>query len=130
MKQYIDILIKEASIPVSALIIKNNKIIAKAHNTRYKNNQPIEHAEINAIRKACKKLKTSRLDDCTIITTLEPCMMCMGAIVESHIKEVYYLLPSKYIESSNNFKNKIKTKKLSSNKEYSNILSNYFKNIR
>ena len=137
MNKYIDIIIKEANkslksndIPVGSIIIQNNKIISKSHNTKYKNKQSIEHAEINCIKKACKKLKSVRLDDCILITTLEPCNMCIGAIVESHIKEVYYLLDSNYIESTNNFKRKIKYQKINLSTKYEKILKNYFKNIR
>ena len=79
-------------IPVSAIIIKNNKIIAKAYNKKYKKNNPIYHAEILAIIKACKKLKTTNLSECNLITTLKPCSMCEEIIKEVKINNVYYIL--------------------------------------
>ncbi len=76
--------------PFGAVIIKNNQIIAKSRNTVLKSNDPTAHAEVNAIRKACKKLKTHDLTDCILYTTCEPCPMCLSAIIWSNIKEVYY----------------------------------------
>lgn len=77
-------------VPVGAIIVKNNEIIARGHNLREKNQMSIDHAEIVAIRKASKKLKSWRLDDCDMYVTLEPCLMCAGAILQSRIKNVYY----------------------------------------
>lgn len=75
-------------IPVGVVIVKNDKIVSKAHNLKVKKNNPIEHAEIIAIRRACNKLKDWRLKDCTMYVTLEPCIMCMGAIIESRVNMV------------------------------------------
>ena len=77
-------------IPIGAVIVKDNKIIAKAHNKREKNQIATHHAEILAIEKACKKLKSWRLDDCDIYVTLEPCPMCAGAIMNARIKNVFF----------------------------------------
>ncbi len=77
-------------IPVGCVILKNDKVIACGYNCREKNKNSIDHAEIIAISRACEYLKTWRLDDCIMYVTLEPCMMCMGAIIESRIKNVYY----------------------------------------
>lgn len=77
-------------VPVGAVIVKNDKVIAKAHNTREKTNDPTAHAEINAIRKACKKLNSWRLVGCTIYITVEPCSMCAGTILWSRIDRVVY----------------------------------------
>ena len=76
-------------IPVGAVIVKDNKIIAKAHNLRETKKSSISHAEILAIQKANKKLDAWRLEDCEMYITLEPCMMCMGAIINSRIKKIY-----------------------------------------
>ena len=76
-------------IPVGAIIVKDGKIIARAHNLRESKNSSIAHAEILAIKKANKKLNAWRLEDCEMYITLEPCMMCMGAIINSRIKKVY-----------------------------------------
>lgn len=75
-------------VPVGAVIVKDNKVISKAHNLREIKNNAICHAELLAIDKACKKLNTWRLEDTTIYITLEPCMMCAGAIIQSRISNV------------------------------------------
>lgn len=85
---------KQGDVPVGAVIIKDNKLIAKAYNQKEKKNNVIKHAEIIAIEKACKKLKTWHLDDCIMYVTLEPCMMCTGAIVQSRIKKIVYATPN------------------------------------
>ena len=66
---------KNNDIPVSCIIFKENTIISKAYNKKYKNNNPLDHAEIIAIKKACKILKTTNLIDCTMLVTLKPCKM-------------------------------------------------------
>lgn len=76
--------------PVGAVIIKNNKVVAKCYNKREKNQIATHHAEILAIQKACKKLKSWRLDNCDMYVTLEPCPMCAGAIINARIKNLYY----------------------------------------
>ena len=76
-------------VPVGVVIVKDNKIIARAYNQKEMKNSPIKHAEIIAIEKACKKLSNWRLNDCEMYVTLEPCPMCAGAIVNSRIKKVY-----------------------------------------
>ena len=81
---------KKNEIPIGCIIVKNNKIIAKAYNKREKNNKIVDHAELIAITKANKKIKNWRLDDCTMYVTMEPCMMCCGAIEQSIIKKVIY----------------------------------------
>ena len=68
----------------------NNKIIAKGHNTVVQSKDPTAHAEINAIRKACKELDTHDLTGCILYTSAEPCPMCLSAIIWANIKEVYY----------------------------------------
>lgn len=81
---------KNNEVPVGAIIVKNDKIIAKAYNKKETKHNPIYHAELIAISKACKKLKTWHLDDCILYVTLEPCMMCCGAIQQSRIKKIIY----------------------------------------
>ena len=76
-------------IPVGAVIVKDNKIIARAHNLKEGKNNAICHAEILAIQKACKKLGSWRLLDCEMYVTLEPCSMCAGALINSRIKKIY-----------------------------------------
>lgn len=81
---------KRGDVPVGAVIVKNNKIIAKGYNKKDKKNIATKHAELIAIEKACKKLKTWYLKDCILYTTLEPCLMCTGAIIQSRITTIYY----------------------------------------
>ena len=77
-------------VPIGCVIVKDDKIIARGHNQRETNQSPIGHAEIIAINKASKKLKSWRLEGCDIYITLEPCIMCSGAIIQSRINKVYY----------------------------------------
>ena len=76
-------------VPVGAIIVKDGKIIARAHNEKETKNDSTSHAEINAIKKACKKLGSWRLLDCEMYVTLEPCSMCAGALINSRIKKLY-----------------------------------------
>ncbi len=77
-------------VPVGAVIVKDDLILSRAYNKKEKNNCSVYHAEIEAIRKACKKLGNWHLDDCDIYVTLEPCSMCAGAIINSRIANVYF----------------------------------------
>ena len=77
-------------VPVGAVIVKGDKVIAKACNLKEKTNDPIGHAEILCIKKACKKVGDWYLKDCELYVTLEPCVMCSGAIINARIKKVYY----------------------------------------
>lgn len=76
--------------PFGCVIVHKGKVIAKAHNTVTSAFDPTAHAEINAIRKASKKLKTFNLKDCELYTTCEPCPMCFAAIHWARIKKVYF----------------------------------------
>ena len=82
--------VKQGGGPFGAVIVKNGKIVASGVNRVTANNDPTAHAEVNAIRKACKKLKTFDLSDCVIYTSCEPCPMCLGAIYWAHIGHIYY----------------------------------------
>ncbi len=74
----------------AAIVDKNNKIIAVAHNTVWKDMNPTAHAEINAIKKACKKLSTIDLTECAIYSTTEPCPMCFSAIHWARMRKIVY----------------------------------------
>ena len=76
-------------VPVGAVIVKEGKIIARAHNLKETKYDTTKHAEILAIQKASKKLNNWRLIDCDMYVTLEPCSMCAGAIINSRIRKVY-----------------------------------------
>lgn len=80
----------KGEVPVGAVIVKEGKVIAKAFNKREESRDATAHAEILAIKKACKKLGDFRLLDCEMFVTLEPCLMCMGAILNSRIKTLCY----------------------------------------
>ena len=94
---FMNIALKEAEkaskideVPIGCVIVKDNKIIAKSHNKKEINQNPLGHAEIIAIRKATRKLKNWRLEGCTLYVTIEPCLMCCGAIIQSRIPRVVY----------------------------------------
>lgn len=76
-------------VPIGCVIVYHNKIIARGYNRRMKDKSTLSHAELNAIKKANKKLGDWRLDDCEMYITLEPCQMCAGAIVQARIKKIY-----------------------------------------
>lgn len=77
-------------VPVGAILVKDNQIIARAHNQRETKQMVTAHAETLVIERACKKLNSWRLEGCTIYTTLEPCIMCSGVIINSRIEKVVY----------------------------------------
>jgi len=81
---------RQDEVPVGAVIVENGKVIARAHNQNISKSDPTLHAEINALRKAAKLKNSSRLDDCDIYVTLEPCTMCAAAISLARIRRVYY----------------------------------------
>ena len=126
-------------VPIGCVIVKDNKIIARGHNKREIKNDVTSHAEMEAIRKANKKLNSWRLVDCDLYVTIEPCIMCMGAIYQSHIRKIYYGAPDPKggaVNSSINFK---EIKNLNYypeieggvlQEECSQIIKDYFKNKR
>lgn len=77
-------------VPIGAVLVKNDEVIATGYNVREAKQQTLSHAELIAIQKANEKLNSWRLDDCTLYVTLEPCPMCAGAIVQARIKRVVY----------------------------------------
>jgi tRNA(adenine34) deaminase len=80
----------ENEIPVGAVLVQNNKLIAQSHNQPIKNNDPTAHAEIEVLRKAGKKLLNYRLPKTTLYVTLEPCAMCFGAMIHARIERVVF----------------------------------------
>ena len=82
--------LEEGEVPIGAVVVCNGKIISRGHNRRTKLQIATAHAEVEAIEKACKKLKSWRIPECEIYVTLEPCPMCMGAMLNARIKKVYF----------------------------------------
>ena len=123
-------------VPIGCVIVKDDKIIARGHNQRETKQSPIGHAEIVAINKASKKLKSWRLEGCDIYVTLEPCIMCSGAIIQSRINKVYYgasdpkggaLGSSINVLEANNINHHPKVVSGVLKEECSSIITNYFK---
>ena len=126
-------------VPVGAIIVKDNKIIAKAFNKREKCQNALYHAEILAINKACKKLKSFRLDECEMYVTLEPCPMCAGAIINARLKKLYFGAPdfnygccgSKYnFLQDKAFEHLVEVEGNILSKECSDIIKQFFIEIR
>ncbi len=126
-------------VPVGAVIVKDGKIIARAFNQKETKYDTTKHAEILAIQKASKKLKSWRLLDCEMYVTLEPCPMCAGAIIQSRIKKVYYGVADEKtgaVGSKLNlfrdftFNHKVEFENSILEKECKEILQNFFKELR
>ena len=144
MKNFMNEAIKEAKkalneneIPIGAVIVVDDKIIARAHNKREKSQNALDHAEIIAINKACKKLKSWRIENATMYVTLEPCPMCAGAIANARINKIVYGAKDKTscddlcekILSSTRLNHKVEME-YEENKECSQMLTNFFKHNR
>jgi tRNA(adenine34) deaminase len=123
-------------VPVGALVLdKNLEVIAKSFNNRVEKNDPTAHAEIEAIRIAGQKLNNWRLDDCTLIVTLEPCQMCSGAILQSRISRVVFGAfepKTGFLVSKNSSSENTNIEIISGvmEEESSTILSNWFQDKR
>lgn len=125
------IALQNDEIPVGCVIFYNGKLIGCGYNKKETSKNPTMHAEIVAINDACSKLKSWHLDDCIMYVTLKPCMMCMGAIIESRIKTIYYGTENNSeqmydYDKITKYVNLINIK----NKECSEILSYFFKKKR
>lgn len=130
---------KKDEVPVGAVIVHNNKIIATGYNKRQKSQDATNHAEVIVIKKACKKLKTFRLNDCTIYVTLEPCVMCAGAIINARIGKVIFGAYDKKFGCCGSLYNLLGEKKFNHHPEViggvmeekcSKILTDFFENKR
>lgn len=96
-KEYMNLAFKEAikaekqdEVPIGCVIVKDEEVIARAHNKKQCKQDATAHAEIECIKKAEKKLGTWHLDGCEMYVTLEPCIMCTGALINTRINKVYY----------------------------------------
>lgn len=120
--------IKKDEVPVACVIVRNSKIISKTYNQKKSKNDPMAHAEILAIKKACKKIKTWNLKDCELYTTLKPCKMCEMVINEARLKKIYYIVDNNKVVNNKMIITKINNQSLEN--KYANILSTFFKNKR
>jgi len=130
---------KKGDVPVGAVIVENGKVISKAHNEKEKKKNAVKHAELLAISRACKKKKNWHLDNCEMYVTLEPCLMCAGALIQSRIKKLVFATKSEkfgYVESIepilNNEKNNHKIEIYSGvcAEESQQLLKDFFKEKR
>lgn len=130
---------KKLEVPVGAIIVKDEKIIARAHNQKETKTDTTKHAEIIAIQKASQKLKAWRLLDCEMYVTLEPCSMCAGALINSRIKKIYIgtsdvktgAVGSVFnLLDDYTFNHKVEYEKGILRDECEKILSNFFKDLR
>ena len=125
-------------VPIGALIVKNGKVIAKGYNKRERTHDATAHAEVVAIRKACKKLRDFRLTGCTMYVTMEPCTMCMGTILNARIDTVIFggsqdkpnILSSREINERAELNHKVQIISGVLGEESSLLVSNYFKSKR
>lgn len=120
-------------VPIGCVIVKDDKIIASGYNSREKSNSITAHAEINAINQATEVLNTWKLDGCTMYVTVEPCLMCYGAIIQSRIEKVYIgcLQLDKKPSSYRNYVKEDKIIDLSFiNNESVKLMQNFFSNLR
>ena len=145
-KKYMKEALKEAQkafdkweVPVGCVIVKDGKIIARAHNIKELSNDTTKHAEILAIQKASKKLGAWRLLDCDMYVTLEPCSMCAGAIINSRISNLYYGASDEKTGAVGSvlnlfddytFNHKVNYEKGILKDECENILKSFFKELR
>ena len=129
----------EDEVPIGCVIVKDDQIIARAHNQRETTNNPLGHAETLAIKKASEILNDWQLVDCDLYVTIEPCIMCAGAIIQSRIRKVIYGAPdfkggafgsSIDILNANNINHRPEIIKGIMENECSEIIKTYFKSKR
>jgi len=129
---------KKDEVPIGAVIVLNGKILAKAHNKRERGKDATAHAEILCIKKACKKIKDFRLQGADIYVTLEPCLMCLGAILNARIRKIFFgasinkvgSLTNKEIIERAELNHKSEIEGGIYEKECSLLISDYFKRKR
>lgn len=129
--------LEEGEVPIGAVVVLDGKIISRGHNRRTKKQIATAHAEVEAIEKACKKLKSWRIPECELYVTLEPCPMCMGAMLNARIKKVYFgayeakgRSLTDELANANLLNHVIEVEGGVMEEECSQILSNFFKQMR
>ena len=144
--KYMKLALKEAKkaelideVPIGCVVVKNDKVIARGFNRRESKKMVISHAEIEAINKANKKLDAWRLEECEMFVTVEPCIMCAGAIIQGRFKRVVFgtrdykggaFGSSIDVMSAENINHHPEVVGGILEKECSELISNYFKNKR
>lgn len=124
--------LRRDEVPIGAVIVRDGKVIARAHNTRMKSLDATDHAEIKAIRQACRKLGDWRLNDCQLYVTLEPCLMCLGACYNARIGKVYFGAydktegRSEMLKNINTLNHNLETEGGVLEQQCSEMLTNYF----
>ncbi len=126
---------KNGDIPVGAVIVLDGKVVAKAYNKKNKLKDPLCHAEVLAIHKACKKVRDFRLEEAEVYVTKEPCIMCYGALLSARVKTIYFgAFDKKYsiLELSEhfNFNHSCQLVGGVMEEECSSILSDFFAELR
>ncbi|AOG59961.1 tRNA-specific adenosine deaminase [Spiroplasma helicoides] len=122
---------KSDDVPVAAAIVLDNNVIASSRNSRIKNNDILGHAEIQVINKMIKKTKSKNLSLYSLIVTLKPCLMCIAAIEQCNIKNVYYFLENEKCDYSKYKTNIIFIKEeLNEDDTFKKTLKDFFKNLR
>ena len=130
---------REDEVPIGCVIVKDNQIIARAHNQRDKSHNPLGHAETLAIKKASEVLNDWQLVGCDLYVTIEPCLMCAGAIIQSRINRVVYGAPDLKGGAFGSSLNVLDAKNINHypeviggvlEKECSQIIKDYFKSKR
>ena len=143
---YMELALEEArrayskgEVPIGAVLVVDDKVIAKAHNTREENQQALNHAEMLVIKEGCEKQGFWRLDNSYLYTTVEPCVMCSGAIVQARIENVIYgASDPKYgccgscidLVGENKFNHQAKVISGVLEEECSTLMKNFFKELR
>lgn len=129
--------LEEGEVPIGAVVVLDGKIISRGRNRRTKKQLATAHAEVEAIERACKKLNSWRIPECEIYVTLEPCPMCMGAMLNARIKKVYFgayeakgRSLTKEIAAANLLNHVIEVEGGVMEEECADILSTFFKEMR
>ena len=127
----------EGEVPIGAVIVLDGKVIARGHNRRTKRQMATAHAEIEAIEKACRKLKSWRIPECELYVTLEPCPMCMGAALNARIKKIYFGAPedkgrslTREIAEANLLNHRVEVEGGVMEEECKKIISEFFSSMR
>jgi tRNA(adenine34) deaminase len=130
---------QKGEVPIGAVVVKDGKIIGRGHNLTEQKQSTLTHAELMALSKASKKLKSWRLNDCDLYVTLEPCTMCAGAIVLSRIRKLVYGAPdlkagavhsTAQVMDNGKLNHRVHVTQGILKEDCSSLLTNFFKEVR